>query len=82
MNLFKEKVHQQMEIAEELLYLYAEKEKKKKMMDFLASMNIEESAEHIGYQLRELDQKLKHVQEMFDKRMNEVIESYHTKPDL
>lgn len=73
MNAFKEKVYQQMETAEELLHLYAELEKKKKMRDFLMKMEIHDSAEQLHAQLQELDCKLKHVQEMFDQQMSEVI---------
>ncbi|WP_404408436.1 YgaB family protein [Jeotgalibacillus malaysiensis] len=73
MNAFKEKVYQQMETAEELLHLYAELEKKKKMRDFLIKMEIHDSAEQLSVQLHELDRKLKHVQEMFDQQMTEVI---------
>ncbi|KIL50809.1 hypothetical protein KP77_14290 [Jeotgalibacillus alimentarius] len=73
MNTFKEKVYQQMETAEELLHLYAEIEKKKKMREFLLSMEIHDSAEQLYIQLQELDCRLKEVQEKFDDQMNEVI---------
>ncbi|TFD99641.1 YgaB family protein [Jeotgalibacillus salarius] len=73
MNAFKEKVYRQMETAEELLHLYAELEKKKKMRDFLMAMDILDSAEQMNAQLQELDRKLKEVQEVFDQLMNEVI---------
>ncbi|MDZ5713371.1 YgaB family protein [Jeotgalibacillus haloalkalitolerans] len=73
MNAFKEKVYQQMETAKELLHLYAELEKKKKMRDFLMKMEIHDSAEQLHVQLQELDCRLKDVQEMFDQQMNEVV---------
>ncbi|MFB1083314.1 YgaB family protein [Jeotgalibacillus sp. JSM ZJ347] len=73
MNAFKEKVYQQIETAEELLHLYAELEKKKKMRDFLMTMEIHDSAEQLHVQLQDLDRKLKAVQEMFDQQMNEVV---------
>lgn len=43
------------------------------MRDFLMKMEIHDSAEQLHVQLQELDCKLKHVQEMFDQQMNEVV---------
>ncbi|MGD7046104.1 YgaB family protein [Jeotgalibacillus proteolyticus] len=76
MNGFKRQVYDQMEIAEELLWLHAEVEKKKKMRELMNTLAIEESALQLSSQLNDLQQRLKRVQLEFDERMNEVIASF------
>ncbi|MDG5473340.1 YgaB family protein [Jeotgalibacillus sp. ET6] len=76
MNGFKRQVYDQMEIAEELLWLHAEVEKKKKMRELMKTLAIKESALQVSSQLNDLQQRLKQVQLEFDERMNEVIASF------
>ncbi|KIL47170.1 YgaB family protein [Jeotgalibacillus campisalis] len=78
MNGFKRQVFDQMEIAEELLWLHAEVEKKKKMRELMNSLSIHESADQLSTQIKELQLRLKCVQRDFDERMNDVIASYRT----
>jgi len=79
MNGFRNKVVEQMEVAENLLWLHAEVEKKKRMQELLRSLNICESADYLTVQLNELHSQLKIAQEQFDQRMNEVISTFRTK---
>ncbi|WP_165967254.1 hypothetical protein [Jeotgalibacillus sp. S-D1] len=75
----KDKLYVQMEIAEKLLWLYAEIEKKQQMQELLQSLSIHESANHMTAQLQELHIQLEYVQEQFDIRMNEVIKTFQDK---
>ncbi|PPA68830.1 YgaB family protein [Jeotgalibacillus proteolyticus] len=77
MNGFKRRVLDQMEIAEELLWLHAEVEKKKKMQSLMQTLAISESAEQLALQLEELQERLKSVQEQFDQQMTDVIAAFH-----
>lgn len=79
MNGLKDKLYVQMEIAEKLLWLYAEIEKKQQMQELLQSLNIHESANHMTAQLNELHIQLQNVQKQFDTRMNEVLKTFQTK---
>jgi len=78
MNGFRKKVFDQMEIAEKLLCLHAEVERKKQIQELLVSLNINESADYLSNQINDLYDQLKKVQKQFDRRMNEVIESFRS----
>ncbi|WP_041088058.1 hypothetical protein [Jeotgalibacillus soli] len=78
MNLFKQKVNDQIQIAEQLLLLQDEFDQKKRMLNMLHTLEINESAAYLSEHLSELNLQLKEAQKKFDEKMNDVLQTHRS----